>query len=447
MWRYVIRRVLYMMPTVFGIVMITFLLFNLAGGDQAMKKLGKQATAKRMEEYDVQRGYDKPLLLGIWGTTRAYRSDFSINAAPWVNVEGAVYTNGPGRLHLATGKAFRVPLAFDLADRASYRWTLKFRNPAPSPASETSRLEVRNGSNVVCSVPLPSSASWNKAELRFSTGEDTSDLACYVVTGPGALELRSLQLHKQARHVFDSQLIFYLNQIAHFDFGRSAETNQEVSTMILGGIQPSLMLTVPMFFIGLIVEVSLALVCAYFRNRFIDRFFVVLSVALMSIPYLVWIIGGQYILAYKMRLFPVWGFESVRYLVLPVTIGVVSGIGSGLRFYRTVVLDEVYKDYVRTAFAKGVGKFGVLFKHVLKNAMIPILTSTVMAIPFLYTGSLLLETFFGIPGLGNLSINGILNSDFDVVRAAVLVGAIIYVIANLITDLCYTLVDPRVKLR
>ena len=130
MWRYVIRRVLYMMPTVLGIVMITFLLFNLAGGDQAMKKLGKQATAKRMEEYDVQRGYDKPLLLGLWGTTRAYRSDFSINAAPWVNVEGVGYTNGPGRLHMATGKAFRVPLAFDLADHTAYRWTLTFRNPA-----------------------------------------------------------------------------------------------------------------------------------------------------------------------------------------------------------------------------------------------------------------------------------------------------------------------------
>jgi len=436
-----------MVPTVLGIIMITFLLFNLAGGDQAMKKLGKQATAKSMEEYDVQRGYDKPLLVGLWGHTRAYRSDFSINAAPWINREGAGYTNDPGRLQLAADRAFAVPLAFDLADRASYRWTLTFRNPAPSPDAASARLELRDGDSVICRVALPHSASWQEATLRFSTGKDTSALACYVVTGHDALELRSLQLHKRARHIFDSQLIFYLNQIIHFDFGRSAETNQEVSTMILGGILPSLMLTVPMFFIGIIVEVSLALVCAYFRNRFIDRFFVVLSVALMSIPYLVWIIGGQYILAYKMRLFPVWGFESVRYLVLPVTIGIVSGIGSGLRFYRTVVLDEVYKDYVRTAFAKGVGKFGVLFKHVLKNAMIPILTSVVMAIPFLYTGSLLLETFFGIPGLGNLSINGILNSDFDVVRAAVLVGASIYVIANLITDLCYTLVDPRVRLK
>ncbi|MEI6219586.1 MAG: ABC transporter permease, partial [bacterium] len=112
-----------------------------------------------------------------------------------------------------------------------------------------------------------------------------------------------------------------------------------------------------------------------------------------------------------------------------------------------IMLDEMYKDYVRTAFAKGVSKTGVLFKHVLKNAMIPILTSVIMTIPFLYTGSLLLERFFGIPGLGNLSINGILNSDVDVVRAVVFVGAILFVVANLITDICYALVDPRVRLK
>ena len=166
----------------------------------------------------------------------------------------------------------------------------------------------------------------------------------------------------------------------------------------------------------------------------------------MSINYLVWIIVGQYLLGYKLGWFPVWGFESWRFLVLPVIIGVVSGLGGGLRFYRTVMLDEMYKDYVRTAFAKGVSKRGVLFKHVLKNAMIPIVTNVVIAIPFLYTGSLLLESFFGIPGLGYLGINAINSSDVDVVRAIVLIGAILFVVANLLTDLCYALVDPRVKL-
>jgi peptide/nickel transport system permease protein len=167
----------------------------------------------------------------------------------------------------------------------------------------------------------------------------------------------------------------------------------------------------------------------------------------MSVNYLVWIIFGQYFLAYVSRWFPIWGFESWRYLVLPVLIGVVSGLGAELRLYRTIMLDEMYRDYVRTAFAKGVSRRGVLFKHVLKNAMIPILTSVVMAIPFLYTGNLLLESFFGIPGLGNMGVNAFNNSDFDVIRGLVLVGSVIYVIANLLTDICYAIVDPRVRLR
>jgi peptide/nickel transport system permease protein len=217
--------------------------------------------------------------------------------------------------------------------------------------------------------------------------------------------------------------------------------------MIRDGILPSLSLTVPMFIVGLLVSISLALICAFYRDTLIDRTFVLVSVVLMSVNYLVWIVLGQYILGYSLRVFPVWGYESARYLLLPCIIGVVSGLGANLRFYRTVMLDEMYRDYVRTAFAKGVSKSGVLFKHVLKNAMIPILTSVVMAIPFLYTGSILLETFFGIPGLGRMGINAINSSDFDVVKALVMIGAVIYLIASLITDICYAMVDPRIKLK
>ena len=167
----------------------------------------------------------------------------------------------------------------------------------------------------------------------------------------------------------------------------------------------------------------------------------------MSINYLIYIVAGQYILAFKQGLFPVWGYESIQHLVLPVCIGVVSGLGGNIRFYRTIMLDELYKDYVRTARAKGVAKTRILFVHVLKNAMIPIITNVVIAIPFLYTGNLLLENFFGIPGLGYLGINAILSSDVDVVRALVLIAALLFVFANLLTDICYAAVDPRVKLK
>jgi peptide/nickel transport system permease protein len=245
----------------------------------------------------------------------------------------------------------------------------------------------------------------------------------------------------------DSQLFYYFHQIARFDFGVSSSTNQRVSKMLKDGILPSLMLAVPIFFIGVILSIALSLVCAFFRDTWVDRGFVIVSVILMSINYLVYIVVGQYVLAYKFPVFPIWGFEYWNYLALPVLIGVISGLGGSLRFYRTVMLDEMYRDYVRTALAKGVSNRTVLFKHVLKNAMIPIITNVVIAIPFLYTGSLLLESFFGIPGLGYMGINAINSSDFDVLRALVLIGACLYVVANLLTDVCYALVDPRVTLK
>ena len=447
MLKYILRRALYMIPTVFGVILITFVLFNVAGGDPALLKLGKNATPRSLEEYDAQRGYNKPLLCGLWGTTRAYSdSRFDENAGPWSRVKGADYAREPaGRLVLPGETDYAIPLSLALQAQASFRWVIVSRQTGASRGRPAS-FQLADNSNIVQTVALAADGAWKRTVIEFKTGAETAGLKCMFVVPDGALEVKSLTLGRRVAHGLDSQLVFYLGQIARCDFGESAETNQRVSRMILDGVLPSLALTVPMFLVGLIVEIALALFCAFFRDTLIDRFFVVFSVILMSVNYLVWIVFGQYFLGYVMRWFPVWGFESWRYLVLPCTIGVLSGLGTGIRFYRTIMLDEMYRDYVRTAFAKGVSRTGVLFKHVLKNAMIPILTSVVMAIPFLYTGSLLLESFFGIPGLGNLAINGINNSDVDVIRAVVLVGSIIYVIANLITDICYTLVDPRVKL-
>ena len=247
--------------------------------------------------------------------------------------------------------------------------------------------------------------------------------------------------------LFDSQWFLYLKQIATLDFGRSFASNQKISTLVLNGMLPSLLLAVPIFVIELVVSIAIALIAAYYRNTWIDRTIVVLCVVGLSVSYLVYILLGQYVLAYQMKLFPIWGFESARYLILPTIIGVISGLGSEVRFFRTVMLDEIYQDYVRTAFAKGCPQRTVLFKHVLKNAMIPILTSVVLTIPFLYTGNLLLETFFGIPGLGYLSVEAINSTDYPVIKATVFVGSVLYVFASLLTDVCYALVDPRIKLR
>jgi peptide/nickel transport system permease protein len=260
-------------------------------------------------------------------------------------------------------------------------------------------------------------------------------------------EIAALQKKLGLAGPLHEQFLFYLKQIVTFDFGRSFATNQKISTMILDGVIPSLTLTIPIFIIDLVIAIAIALVAAYKRNTLLDRSIVVLAVVGMSVSSLVYILAGQYILAYRFEWFPIWGYESIKYLFLPVVIGVVSGLGSGVRFYRTVMLDEMYQDYVRTAFAKGNTESTVLFRHVLKNAMIPILTSVVLSIPFLYTGSLLLENFFGIPGLGYLSVEAINSADFPVIKAIVFVGSVMYVFASLLTDICYALVDPRIKLR
>lgn len=322
MLAYIIRRTLYVIPVVFGVALVTFVLFNVVGWDPASQMLGRHASKDEIETLRHELGLDLP---------------------KWLNFEEA-RTQG---------------------------WT----------------------------------------------------------------------------HVFHSQWFFYCKQICTFDFGRSFASNQKISTLMFNGMLPSLVLAAPIFFVEAMVAIAIALFAAYYRNTWIDRSLVVLCVVGMSVSYLVYILVGQYVLAFKLGWFPIWGFESARYLFLPVVVGLVSGLGGEVRFYRTVMLDEMYQDYVRTAFSKGVSQQTVLFKHVLKNALIPVITHTVIVIPFLFTGNLLLETFFGIPGIGYLAVEAINSNDIPIIKATVMVGSIIYVFASLLTDICYAWVDPRIKLR
>jgi len=210
-----------------------------------------------------------------------------------------------------------------------------------------------------------------------------------------------------------------------------------------------LALTVPMFFGTVVIAVSLSLVIAFVRGSAWDVAAVVVCTAGMSIPYLSFILFGQYFLAYKWGIFPVFfspDLTTAQNVALPVLIGIAAGLGGNVRFYRTVMLDEMRSDYVRTAFAKGLSVRGVLFGHVLKNAMIPIITRMAMSVPFLFLGSLLLERFFGIPGLGHLMVQAIAARDYNVISAMTYISAILFVVFNLIADICYAVVDPRVSL-
>lgn len=247
---------------------------------------------------------------------------------------------------------------------------------------------------------------------------------------------------------WDSQFVRHFKDALTFNFGRALD-REPVIDKIKRGVIPSLSLTVPIFFGEVVISVAIALFVAFLRGTVWDIVAVVLCVAGMSIPYLSFILFGQYFLAYKWGFFPVFFSPELsipQYVALPVIIGIVTGLGSNVRFYRTVMLDEMRADYVRTAFAKGLDARRVLFRHVLKNAMIPILTTIVLAIPFLFLGSLLLERFFGIPGIGYLMIEAIGARDYFVINAMTYISAILFVIFNLITDICYALVDPRISL-
>ncbi len=318
MGAYIIRRLLSVVPITLGVLLITFFLFRVIGGNPAYRIAGKNATPARIQQISHERGYDKPLFLNL----------------------------------------------------------------------------------------------------------------------------------QQFPHsLFDAQFPRLCGQLVRLDLGESLSTKQRVSAMLRQGFFPSLCLTVPMFVLELALAITIALFAAYFRGSWIDRGLVIVSVMAMSISALVYIMVAQYWLASEWRLFPVWGFESPYYLILPVLIGVVAGVGGSVRFYRTVMLDEMYQDYIRTARAKGVSQPAILFRHVLRNAMIPILTNVIIAIPFLYTGALLLENFFGIPGLGRMTVTALFNGDEDVIFADVFIGSILFVIANVITDIAYTWADPRIRLK
>lgn len=237
-------------------------------------------------------------------------------------------------------------------------------------------------------------------------------------------------------------------ELFSFDFGMS-DQGRDISHDIAQRMWPSLALAIPTLIVGLGINITFALLIALFRGTYFDLFGVIVCVIMMSVSGLFYIIIGQFFFGKMLQLVPISGYhggwDAIKFLILPVAVGVISGIGAGTRWYRTIFLEELGKDYVRTARAKGLSELIVLFKHVLKNGMIPILTGVVVIIPTLFLGSLIMESFFGIPGLGSYTIEAIQKQDFDIVRVMVFLGTVLYIIGLILTDLSYSLVDPRVK--
>lgn len=324
MLRYAIARIAQLVPATLGILLLTFILFNVVGGSSAEAILGQHADASTIAAFNARYGFDRPLLLG------------SLDA------------------------------------------------PAGTPLGE--------------------------------------------------------RIHR----ALDSQFCNYIRDLVRGDFGYSASYGMRVVEVLKSGVGPSLSITVPILFGGTIIALSLAILAAAFRNRAADTAVLLFSTFCMSVNYVVWILAGQFLLAYKLRLFPIWGYENIAYIILPAIIGIMSGLGRDIRYFRAVLLDEATRPYVRAAQSRGLSRSGIFIRHVLPNAMIPVVTYVSLSIPYLFTGSLLLESFFGIPGLGGVSVNALHSADLAIVRAVVILGALLYQLVNLATDLCYAWLDPRV---
>jgi peptide/nickel transport system permease protein len=253
-----------------------------------------------------------------------------------------------------------------------------------------------------------------------------------------------------AKRWTDTILFDHFSSMLTFQFGKSDIYNDPIIDRIKRGALPSLTVTVPIFVFGSIVTITISLFVAFFRGTYIDQLGLFLTVLAMSVVIFVYIMVGQYVFSKEWRWFPVSGFDRSapwRFVALPVLVGIISGLGGQVRFYRTVMLEEINRDYVRTARAKGLGEPVIMFKHLLKNSMLPIITSLVMQIPFLFLGSLLLENFFGIPGLGSMTFDAISENDFATLRVMVFIGAVVFIIGQIMTDIAYCLVDPRVRLQ
>jgi peptide/nickel transport system permease protein len=251
-----------------------------------------------------------------------------------------------------------------------------------------------------------------------------------------------------------TQTVFWDRSVSLFmlNFGRADNASAgDIGYQIKQRMAISLQLTVPLFVLGLLASVIFALWLVMFRGTRIDFWGVVLCVFMMSVSSLIYIIAGQFLFSRMAMLAPISGYanglEAVRFLVLPIGLMLVASLAGQARFYRTLFLEEAGKDYVRTARAKGLAESRVLGRHVLRNAMLPIITSAGGTLPYLFMGGMVSESFFGIPGLGSYMIDAISSQDFAIVRAMVFLGSILYIVSNILIDVAYTWADPRVRMQ
>lgn len=437
MTAYIIRRVLYAIPILVGVNLITFVLFFFVNtpDDMARIHLGiKRVTVEQIAKWKRERDYHLPTFYNTGWSEFAVRQvgeapvELSLPAqrAGTYVIRVDVPSPGKGTLDLAvaTDSTAVLALAPEFGDGGTIQLDL----------SSTGRTEFRiqmDGTrpdamyHLLRLVATPSEGA-PMAVVRVSYKEDPSVIARFTET------------------VFWKKSIRYLS----FRFGKS-DDGRNIGDEIAKRIGPSLAITFPTFLIGILVNITAAMIIAFYRGTYLDFWGVIACVAMMSISVLFYVIGGQWLFGKALRLVPVSGYDTgihaAKFVALPVVIGILGGVGNGVRWYRTIFLEEIGRDYVRTARAKGLPESLVLYKHVLKNALIPVLTGVVVMIPFLFIGSLVLESFFSIPGMGSFTLEAIQRQDFAIVQAMVFLGSGLYILGLILTDISYTLVDPRIR--
>jgi peptide/nickel transport system permease protein len=404
-WAYIVRRILLTIPIVLGVVLITMILFSYVSYDPARAWAGRIASEAQLDAIRAEMGLDKP---------RWFKWSVPVRKA---DVTGNTVTVATASAHrLEKGDRFVIAGVggghdgtFDVADVKGPK-SLTYNSAAGDPASTQP-----------VTVPIASAASLHAASTR------------------GRLAT-----------AFDSQL-FDILTFRIFAL-KSMRYKQPIWDIIKEKAPASMAIQVPAFLIALGLQLSLALYAASKRGRAQDLSITLLSVLILAVPALSVYLFAQWAFGMHLGWFPVAGWEHsglawMRYAALPIFVSVLLGIGGGVRLYRTVMIDEIYADYVRTARAKGLSNRQVLFTHVLKNGLIPVITNTVTALPGLILGALILERIFQIPGLGNFTVEALNNYDRTVVMGMTFILSIIYCLLILVSDILYTLVNPQVSLK
>jgi peptide/nickel transport system permease protein len=442
MWFYIFRKILYSIPILITINIFTFVLFFCVNTPENIARniLGeKNVKPEMIHNWKKEHFYHLPTFLNLkdtiyyFGTPNTNREFLKSLSSYRVHITNVVNQNKESGVKTITEYAI---LKNEISGNSIF-----IIDPV-----DLSKEEIENIKNQFLSFGLP----YLLVQTTDKSIESLSSSTIPVLSSDKII-LYCDSLQASGLGVF-TQTLFYQKavQLFWFQFGKSDNNNIEIKDEILNRMGPSMMITVPSFILGLFLNIGISMIIAYRRGSILDRGTLIICIILMSLISLFYIIIAQFLFGFTWRIFPSSGyqegFDGIRFVIMPIIISLIMGIGGGVRFYRTIFLEEINKDFVRTARSKGLSEFSVLFKHTLKCAMIPILTGVVVAIPGLITGGIIMENFFAIPGLGAFTLEGIEGQDFRIVGSMVYLGSFMYVVALILTDIAYTWVDPRVKL-